>query len=171
MDADDCSLPSRFEIQFDFLKKNPNVDVVGTGAKLYLKSTNEYLREHFLPEFHNEIIKLKYKNTFVYHPTVMFRKSIFIREGGYCPAAFRSEDVDLWIRIMDKVEFYNIKIPLIEYYISPSFKQKDFFAVLRTYVINMIRRKELIVNMFLIFRYLSIGIVMKLGYKSKNYRK
>ena len=85
MDTDDICLPMRFEKQVEFLKRNPCVDVVGS----YIQEINE----------NNEIIKniVKYPITndecFIFfakrdpvaHPTVMFRKSFFIKtESYYC---------------------------------------------------------------------------------------
>jgi glycosyltransferase involved in cell wall biosynthesis len=72
MDADDISLPSRFEIQVNFLEKNPSIGLVGSFYKKFgtddktikLPTSNDEIRVHML-----------FNNPFG-HPTVMFRRDI-----------------------------------------------------------------------------------------------
>ena len=35
MDADDISLPERFQTQFNFMEKNPDIDICGSWARMF----------------------------------------------------------------------------------------------------------------------------------------
>ncbi len=128
MDADDICNPDRLFLQINFLKKNPNIGVLGTDityinetgkkfksiAKLKNLKTNNifsYLVNMQKPKSHNLCVwYLLFKNCF-YHPTVMFDKDIVRNSGGY--KAKRSEDLDLWIRLFNKTNFANLKTSLL----------------------------------------------------------
>jgi glycosyltransferase involved in cell wall biosynthesis len=170
MDSDDESLPERFEYQFNFLRENPNIKVLGTGASLYLKKDNRFLREHFLPEFHKDIVKLKFKNTFVYHPSVMAYKEVLRNFGGYDTNYRKAEDVDLWLRIIDKVTFHNLQKPLIKYSVVPGYSYLNFKDYLKMFLVNMIRRNEFMRNIPKLMRFLLTSTVYFMGYKPRTQR-
>ncbi|VVB77912.1 Glycosyltransferase AglG [uncultured archaeon] len=96
MDADDISIENRFQIQYDFLKKNTEIFLVG-GSFRYIDENSKILYQQ-INNFSPEVIakKLPYKSM-VHHPTVMFRNKgkIYYREKAiYC------EDRDLWLRFL-----------------------------------------------------------------------
>ena len=70
MDADDISYPDRLYKQVDFLEKNPEIGMVGTGIKLFGEMNRIKLR----PEtFEENQIRLLFQ-TCCTHPSIMFRK-------------------------------------------------------------------------------------------------
>lgn len=98
MDADDISLPDRFEKQIKFLEENKNIDVVGgaiseideegksRGKTVVYPSTPEACRAFFA------------KRNPHAHPAVMFRKSFFDKIGhGYRPEYRQNQDTMLWL--------------------------------------------------------------------------
>lgn len=112
MDADDISLPERFEKQIKFLEENTHIGVLGTWYEWFPKqrvmesfAENENIKECLLT-MHNEIG----------HPTVMLRKSVVdefnIR---YDENALYVEDYALWLSLVDKVGFANIPEVLLKY--------------------------------------------------------
>jgi glycosyltransferase involved in cell wall biosynthesis len=109
MDGDDICLPKRFEKQVDFLEKNKNVIVCGTGIQIMGTDT---LLHH--PSNHGEIkVKLCFGSSF-YHPTVMGRKEFFVKnpyDKNYEPA----EDYDLWTRLAFQGELANLEEVLLLY--------------------------------------------------------
>jgi len=155
MDADDISLPSRFEKQFKFLQENPEISILGTGAFRVNKLDEKLISVHNLSQFHDDIINTRYKKTFVYHPSVMMRKSVVVEAGGYNLKAYRCEDLDLWLRVMDKVKFHNLQEPLIRYSVSDNFNKNDFRCRFYTVFVNMKRRNELISHSHLLL----IGLI------------
>lgn len=95
MDADDISLPPRFEMQIDFLENNTEIGLF---------------------QDHEEIcIKLLRQNSFA-HPVVMIRRSVLLDHGiRYEPDYFPSEDYRLWIRLKHVTRFHNIPETLLHY--------------------------------------------------------
>ncbi len=79
MDADDISLPTRLEEEYEFLKTHPQYDWVGCNARVFegtetwgvLKMAEEPNQYNFLP-FSPYI-----------HPTVMYRSDIFLKGHRY----------------------------------------------------------------------------------------
>lgn len=115
MDADDISCPDRLQQQFDFLTKNPEVDVVGTCIDIIDMEDNK-IGTRMKPATDLAIRNsLPFKNPFC-HPSVVFKKKTFLRHSGYMGGKY-SEDYYLWLRLArDKnVVFANIQKPLLQY--------------------------------------------------------
>ncbi len=73
MDADDISLPERFQKQYDFLEKNKDVVLCGTWYRV-LGTDKEY---HTLTNNDKLSVHLFFNNG-IGHPTVFFRKNILV---------------------------------------------------------------------------------------------
>ena len=86
----------RFELQVKFLSENPGVWCVGTAVRLTSVS-GQFLRERHYPLSHDEIIFEAYKTNPLAHPTVLFRREVFRKLGGYDPSQY-NEDLDLWLK-------------------------------------------------------------------------
>ena len=113
MDADDIMYLTRIEEEFNFLKENANVDVVGASIMTI--------------DNHNNIIGSGYNKGKVcgfIHPTVMGRTEWF-QANPYADWALRGEDFELWTRTSAKSNFYAIGKPLLFYreFGLPSFKK------------------------------------------------
>lgn len=118
MDADDISLPQRFEKQIEVMKQNPEIVVCGTYINYFGTSKGRFSRSQ--PKCDNDEIKksLLIRSAFA-HPTVMIRSSILKKNGLKYDEAFRScEDYKLWIDIANYGTFFNIPQPLLNYRIS-----------------------------------------------------
>ena len=99
MDADDISLPNRFESQVNYMNANPEVAVLGTQYDV-INDNGNVLRRVALPVSDAAIrLRLKRGNPFC-HPTVIYRKAILEQVGGYL-GGLHAEDFDLWIRISE----------------------------------------------------------------------
>lgn len=109
-DADDVSLPKRFEIQLDFLKKNPNYSFCGCNG--FIKQTNEDLLKFF--EFNDIVKNLIIKNCF-YHSTIIIRKIVFNKFGLYNEKYLYSQDYEFFCRLIykEKIKAKNLKIKLM----------------------------------------------------------
>jgi len=98
MDADDISLPKRFEKQFEFLENNKNIFLIGTGAINIDENGNESTK--FNPLCSSEKIKQKLlKKNCLYHPTIMFRNEPGV---DYREKMYYIEDYDLYLRLITK---------------------------------------------------------------------
>lgn len=117
MDPDDVSLPERLASQYDFMKKNPRVAVVGTFIQV-VDTKGKEVWERTYPMQSKDIKKIMFRYAPFAHPSVMFRKKVFEEFGGYNPKLKTCEDIDFWFRIGTKYEFGNIPRKLLRYTLS-----------------------------------------------------
>ena len=97
MDADDISIPNRFEKQMEYLKMHPEVDMVGGSINEIDENGENRGKITKYPCEPGECFAFFAKRNPVAHPTVMFRRSFFEKAGWEYPADFvRNEDTRLW---------------------------------------------------------------------------
>lgn len=99
MDADDISLPNRFEKQLAFLKKNPHISVVTSWMGIFEDEPEDILYERRVPITHEEIRKLAKFRSPINHPASMFRRSAVISVGSY-PNWRKGQDYPLYVRML-----------------------------------------------------------------------
>lgn len=111
MDHDDVSLPDRFEKQFTFMERNPDVIICGS---IYEELGKGRVIE--LPEFDEEI-KLKLLSITPFcHPTVFLRADVLRQfKVLYSVEYFPAEDHALWVDLAAFGAFHNLSIPLVQY--------------------------------------------------------
>jgi glycosyltransferase involved in cell wall biosynthesis len=110
MDCDDISLPHRLEKQVNFMDKNPEIIVSGS----WMKDSKAFIAKY--PETHEECHTYKFFNSPLAHPTVIFRRQLFMRHNiRYDPSYKIGEDLELWRRCMKIGKIYNIGEPLLIY--------------------------------------------------------
>jgi glycosyltransferase involved in cell wall biosynthesis len=105
MDADDISHPQRLAKQLAYMKAHPDIGVLGTqtrfastvaqssGMRWFVQWQNAILT----PETHH--VK-RFVDAPLAHPTVMFRRELVERHGGYSTEPV-PEDHELWLSWMD----------------------------------------------------------------------
>lgn len=134
LDADDISLPTRFEIQYRFLEENPNIYLVGTGAVNMNENGNETTVFNPLITPEKLAVALRKQNCFC-HSTIMFRREpqILYREKmKYC------EDYDLFLQALSLGQrLQNIPDRLLKYRvyassISMSKRGYQFLSAMKT---------------------------------------
>lgn len=104
-DGDDRSAPERFEMQVEFLERNPDVGLVGTATDIIDESGRVVDRRHVLE--HPSVDDLLEHNHYV-HGSVMMRRNAVEAVGGYDETFEYTEDYDLWLRIADEYAVRNI---------------------------------------------------------------
>lgn len=146
MDADDRSMPMRFEKQLARFLADENLAVCGSWASV-IDDEGASRGELSYPKIFEEEIK-KYAllhNPFI-HPSVMIKKSV-LREVGFYRNFWKNiEDYELWTRIVFKYETANIGENLLEYRAHKNQvtnKKK-----------NEIRLRGVLVRILAIYRYL-----------------
>ena len=113
MDADDISLPTRLQKQFDFMESHLDCGICGSWIK-YFGSKDSVCQ---YPELHAHMF-LFFKSVFA-HPVVFIRKAILsIHKLKYNEKIRYSQDYDLWERIYPYTQFYNLTEVLLYYRIS-----------------------------------------------------
>lgn len=107
-DADDISLPPRLESQLVFLKENPSYGAVGTSALIIDRSGNVIRNTNVPTTWFMARQILRFGNCFV-HGSMMIRKDVYDRSGGYRGAFSVGQDFDLWLRISKLAKLRNLK--------------------------------------------------------------
>ena len=112
LDADDVALPERLERQRAFLDAHAEVGLLGTGAR-EVDEAGRTAREVRPPADDRAIRRaLIRRNPFV-HSSVMMRRSVLERVGGYDEALPVAQDYDLWMRMSRLTRLANLPEPLV----------------------------------------------------------
>lgn len=117
MDADDISVPERFEMQVKFLENHQEVGLCGAWISQFEGADEPGTRfEYKYPADHDEIsVKLLRHNSFA-HPVVMIRRSVLMEHGlRYEPDFMPSEDARLWSILRKYTRLHNIQKVLLHY--------------------------------------------------------
>jgi len=116
MDADDISMPDRFEREMAVFRTAPDVHLVtcrtalidGSGrptGERYPWKFPRALRFRPIPgitrayRVEGSLVEGILETNFVAHPSVMYRRDVVASLGGYDPCLRRGEDFDLWFRM------------------------------------------------------------------------
>lgn len=115
MDADDISFPERLEKQVDFMENHEDVAVCGSWFRVIDDKGN--LLSEVKTQINHEFLffELFFKNP-MGHATTIMRKSVIEHIGRYDPDYVRTQDYDLWFRIIESgYKIHNIDRILIYY--------------------------------------------------------
>lgn len=124
MDADDISMPGRFEKQIIFLEQHPDIDCLGTWAIEIDNKGAEYFRKR-MPEIHEGCLELFKKRDCMIHPTVMFRRSYFEKAGLYPENTYFGEDTIMWAQgFKNGCRFANIPEYLLQFRLDENFFER-----------------------------------------------
>lgn len=124
MDADDISMPDRFEKQLEYMEANPDLDCLGTWAVEIDSKENEYFRKR-MPITHVECLRMFRKRDCMIHPTVVFRRSYFEKAGLYPEDTYFGEDTVMWAQgFKAGCRFGNLPEYLFKFRLDPNFFQR-----------------------------------------------
>jgi glycosyltransferase involved in cell wall biosynthesis len=112
LDADDVALPERLAYQRAFLERAPDVGLLGTAAR-ELDAAGRFLRV-VLPPVDDTALRraLIRANPFV-HSSVMARRALLERAGGYDETLPVAQDYDLWMRLARLTRLANLPDVLV----------------------------------------------------------
>ena len=112
MDADDVSLPLRFQKQYDFLEDDPEIGLCGA----WVQGLGRYTNVAILPTTDKEIKLQMLLECPICQPVVMLRKDILkTNQLSYNQVLVPSEDYDLWQRMSAFTKFHNLPEVLLYY--------------------------------------------------------
>lgn len=113
MDADDISYPKRLQRQYEYMIVHPDCALLSTWCKVVTDDKKFIRLERYRTKFYY------YNLTFecwMYHPTIMFRKSMIEQVGKYSMPY--SEDYDLFWKVSTQFKISNLMEPLLDYRVS-----------------------------------------------------
>ena len=117
MDADDISLPQRFEKQVAYLDAHEKVAVLGTAVELFGEGMPPQVRQFSqVPE------QMKVDLFFscgLAHPSIMMRTEVIRKLGGYDMAFEGLEDYELWCRVAREHQVTTLPEVLFRYRVHP----------------------------------------------------
>jgi glycosyltransferase involved in cell wall biosynthesis len=119
MDADDIALPSRLELQVEFLDSHPDVVVVG-GAGMFIDEHGAELGVlEYVEADANVTELLNTGQSPVIHPAATMRTQAFRVASGYRTIFEVAYDYDLWLRMAGQGRITNIPQTVLGYRVHP----------------------------------------------------
>ena len=113
MDSDDISRPDRFEKQFDFLEKHPNIDILGCNILEFESDPDKPFRQRVCPENHRKIAEMAKSRSPMNHITTCIKRTSLLASNGYLPMPY-AEDYYLWVRMLNNAFiFHNLQENLV----------------------------------------------------------
>jgi len=140
MDADDVSINTRLEKQFNYLENNKDIHILGTKARIFgekkgireiIPCTSEYIRTEFL------------FTVGLTHPSIMMRKEFINKFNLFYNEEFiKSQDYEFWSRCAELGKLYEYPEVLLNYRVSntqASIKYSD----IQNHYANLVRIENL----------------------------
>ena len=116
MDADDLSLPERFEVQVKYMDDNPHIAVCGSDIICINSEGRRLFSNDGFPEYPEQIKSDLLFYCVVRHPTVIIRKkSVYENNLFYNEEFCSSEDYELWCRAVHSIGISKIPSILLKY--------------------------------------------------------
>jgi glycosyltransferase involved in cell wall biosynthesis len=171
IDGDDICMLDRFEKQMAYIKSNPHIDILGTGAIL-IDQQGIDVGKVLMPESDEEIKKaIRYKNPMI-HPSIIMKKSVLEELSGYDENLRKAQDLDLWSRAVDSGKvFYNMQEYLIKYRIDLDKSYSTIFKGFKVSFLKAFYNKSLIGALWSLLELFKYILIKQKLYKPRSMRK
>lgn len=126
-DSDDISLPERFATMMPLFAADraPAIDIAGSAIQEFSGEENRNGQVRTLPREGAELERFARMQSPLHHPSVVFRKSVVLADGGYPEHVGRFEDYMLWEQLMLRhARFYNVPEALVLYRVDAGAYQR-----------------------------------------------
>lgn len=124
MDADDISLPNRFEKQIAFIETHPGIAVLGGQITEFVNSTSNVVGRRKVPLSHKEILAYIKKRCPFNQMTVILSRTQVLNAGGY-QDWYCDEDYYLWTRMaLEDCQFANLPDTLVNVRVGKEMYQR-----------------------------------------------
>lgn len=140
MDADDISLPERFDEELKVMESDKEIVVCGSWINVFSENKKNKIKKYFVED---KKIKANLLMSCCFaHPSVMIRKDAFIDNNIWYDKNYtHAEDYHLWTQLAKIGKFYNIPKALLKYRFLET-------SITRIADKNESQRKEVYTNIF-----------------------
>jgi glycosyltransferase involved in cell wall biosynthesis len=130
MDADDVSMPHRFEVEIPLIAE---ADIVGAGLLEFVGDIDHIVGQRVPPTDREQIHRYARMHDPFNHPTVVYRRTAVLAAGGYGDLPLM-EDYALFARMLQNgARAVNVAEPLVYYRVGEtSFKRRGGADLLRS---------------------------------------
>ncbi len=164
MDSDDISVRNRFELQIDYLQKNPQVSLVGGQIEEFEGTIDNIISKREVPQFDHQIKEyLKYRCP-INQMTVMFRKNKVVEAGGYLDW-YCNEDYYLWIRMaLNNNKFHNISETLVYFRVDLNmYKRRGGIKYFKSeYRIQKLMMEKRLISFYIFIKNITIRFIIQI---------
>lgn len=127
MDADDVAIRDRLKSELDFLKSNPEIDVLSSNINCIDDDGRNLGDRGPIPTSDIGIKSMIPVGLTIFHPTVMYKRSAILAVGGYNNLD-TCEDLDLWTRLsLSGARFAAIPEALLHYRIRANSMTSNYW--------------------------------------------
>jgi len=113
MDADDICEPTRLEQQFDFVRKYPDIVLLGSAFTV-IDEHGRPIKKKYCPRGHNKLVRhLERSMRFFPHSSAFYRADVAKAIKGYNIRFLRSQDWRLWLEMSSMGKIDSISQPLL----------------------------------------------------------
>lgn len=138
MDADDISLPRRFEKQVAYLEKHSNVIAVGSQCDV-INSDGEIIGHKNFPTKSGEVYQMMFVSIPVQQPCLMINRRKLPNDFvWYRQSQHTAEEVDLLFRLLQIAEVANLPQTLLQYRIHG--KNTSLKNPKKTFIVTLLTR-------------------------------
>ncbi|MDQ3021279.1 MAG: glycosyltransferase [Bacteroidota bacterium] len=146
IDADDLNSSNRLKTEIDFLKANPEYDVISSSS-VYFKDPARILFSIKPPQEDDMIKKFLYLHNPVNHSSVIFNKKKILGGGGYNNKFKSYEDFELWFRMKEELKFKILPEVLVytrlrKNSLSKTGSKKDIYGLLSGNALQKIKTSD-----------------------------
>lgn len=116
MDADDICMTDRFKKQVEYLIANPDIVLLGCRVIIIDEDGDEIapMGKFFDNDALHQAL-LRDGGQHIYHPSVIYRKSLVKQVGAYSKAFPNTEDLELFLKLFSVGKLENLTTPLLKY--------------------------------------------------------
>lgn len=136
LDQDDISNYNRLELQTDYLKKYPDVVLLGSSIKI-INSDNQVMFKR--KAFKDKLISYSSIDNPVPHSSAIYRKDIALQLNGYSKDYKICQDFDLWLRMAnnDNIDNLDEYLVSVRFHKGQTLKNKNISELHSVEIVNV----------------------------------
>lgn len=99
LDADDIILPDKLSAQLDYLRSNPDIDIVYSYSEWFEEGDLQATFPVKFPVYEGQLLRHLLFGNFIHVNTILIPKEIVLEQAGFDESLRELEDWDLWLRL------------------------------------------------------------------------